>query len=202
MRILCGDSHVPCSAEGGHCTRGESSVRSGWLGTVSRTRRNQRRAVVKESRPAHSSLAGSPEPPLPSACPGEQVGTTRPKVPARGVRAQNRWPRGGHSAHSPSPMAPWPCRHRAWHRAHGGNGSPAGKTARTSRCTGSRVGTYHPHGSSPWSLQAGLRGWGRGGERKREQEGRNSVPHTVGAHPRYPTGLPLPVRHQTPSSWK
>lgn len=27
---------------------------------------------MKESRPAHSSLAGSPEPPLPSACPGDR----------------------------------------------------------------------------------------------------------------------------------
>lgn len=145
-----------------------------WIVTVSRTRRNQRRTLVKESRSAHSGLAGSPAPPLPSAFPREQVGTALPKVPAQGVRAQNRRPRGGHSTHSLSPLALWPCRHRAWHRAHRANGSPAGKTARTSRCTGSRVGMYHPHGSSQWRLQAGLRGRGRGGEKLCTPHGRSA----------------------------
>lgn len=55
-----------------------------WIVTVSRTRGNQRRTLVKESRSAHSGLAGSPAPPLPSAFPREQVGTALPKVPAQG----------------------------------------------------------------------------------------------------------------------
>lgn len=163
---------------------GEASVkrRPGCV-TVSRTGRNQRR-----TRSTRRSPAGSPGPTPPLCLPRGTGGTALRKVLAQEGAAQYRWPRGGHSTHSPESCGTL---------ARAGTVPGTGHTGRTAVQLGKQPrrpgtqATVWAH-TTPTAPHSGAR------LGKREQEGRSSVPRTVGPHSEVPNRPPSPGESPNP----